>query len=168
MIKIIANSLMERIMFSANSNVSQSVDNEKIIETINAFFDNASVYEYKGKKCISARNCFATDSYTDDDIFIVNSEWDVNEIYLDKSIINNQYKNVVQLAVDVIIFNLRSSLSSFSFIITISVQTGQYANITIKICQNLGINFVSDLEEYDQPVMQIFVSPSPSKNGNLA
>lgn len=159
MIKITANSQMERIMFSANSNVNQSVDNKKIIEIINDFFNDISVYEHKGKKCISARNCFTTDSYTDDDLFIVNSEWDANEIYLDKSIINNQFKNVVQLAVDTIIFNLRNSLSSFSFIITISVQTGQYANITIKMCQNLGINFISNLEEYNQPIMQIFVSP---------
>lgn len=162
MIEIIANSQMERIMLSANSNVNQSADNEKIIETINAFFNNVSVYEYKGKKCISARNCFTTDSYIDEDLFIVNSEWDANEIYIDESAINDQFKNVVQLAVDTIILNLRNSLSSFSFIITVSVQTGQHSNITIKIYQNLGINFVSNLEEYDQPVMQIFVSPLPS------
>ena len=149
-----ANSLMKELLFKS-SNSLFSANKRKIKAEINSFFKNVQLFECEGEKCFSSENIFISNKYKNGDCSsITDWEWDSNEIYLNKSIIGNRFKDSVNIAVETIESLLFEKFPRNSFYISVCVQYGDLRNINIRIYLNRGAPYANvDIEEYQQPVL---------------
>ena len=156
--KTIVNSAMRKIMESRIPYISFLLRKEDISNVIMSFFNQVSLYRSGEQKCFSNDNIF--ESYlTVNNLSIAEWEWDTNEIHLDKTLIKRQYKESILLSIDVIEKALQERFPGNSFVVSFSIQFGKFRNINIRVCQDLGIAILDeDLDKYNQPVMQVYLS----------
>lgn len=128
-----------------------------ILSEIDDFFSSVKMHEKNEQKCFSVKDFFALDSYTQNvNTSIMEWEWGTNEIYLDKTLIQRQYKKSILLSIRIIEKVLRERFPDNLFLIIFVVQFGKYRNISIRICQDFGESVLDkNLEKYVQPVMQV-------------
>lgn len=148
---------MRKIMDCKYPYVYGLLQKKQIIDEMAGFFKDVKMYEADGRKCFSVQNVFESTVYfQNNDLSIMEWEWDTNEIYLNKSLIKRQYKKVVMLCSEYIEKMLLQKFPTNSFIISFCVQFGKHRNINIRICQDLKDSVLDrNLELYNQPIMQI-------------
>jgi hypothetical protein len=156
--KTMANSAMRKIMESRIPYISFLLRKKDISNVITSFFDQVSLFRSGEQKCFSNDNIFESD-LTVNNLSIAEWEWDTNEIHLDKTLIKRQFKESILLSIDVIEKALQERFPGNSFVVSFSIQFGKFRNINIRVCQDLGIAILDeDLDKYNQPVMQVYLS----------
>ena len=157
--KIIMNKPMRKLLESKYLGVCFLLNKKSIIDEIDSFFNGVKMYSKDGKKCFSLDNIFDSDLYSQNDsLSVADWEWKTNEIYLDKTLIKNQYKKTILLSSKYIEKKLLEKFPQNSFVINFCIQFGKYRNINIRVCQDLeDAVFDKDLDKYNQPVMQIYL-----------
>ena len=149
------NSAMDKILLSKPRISSHRANKRKIKAEIYEFFSKVNLYKRNGAECFSTENIFDSNTYTVENCdSITDWEWDTNEIYLYKSIIDTEFKKSICFAIESIESLLTERFSGNSFYINISAQYGELRNVNIRIYLDRGKPYVdTDIEQYKQPVL---------------